>query len=238
LPGLLPDIQLPLGWVDFVGNARVALDLDTAPGSSHTFAAAIGTTDPVTPAGFSAITIFDDATPRSASASQIAQPYNAVQWGADSSTLFSADGEDTGWILYSFSVNATGLAETNLYRNVFQSFFAHIHYDSSSGLVYGDEGSAVNPASGVPVGTFGASGLVAVDGSLNRAWTTPQQPFAGTSGDLIISSFNLTSYAPIATLTIPNVQGRVIQLIRWGTNGLAFNTEAGLIYLVSGTFVQ
>lgn len=53
-----------------------------------------------------------------------------------------------------------------------------------------------------------------------------------------VQSFNLTTRAAIASITIPSVTGNPQRLIRWGQNGLAFNTDGGLIYLIGGNFVH
>jgi len=55
---------------------------------------------------------------------------------------------------------------------------------------------------------------------------------------MVIYSFNLTTFAPIGSILIPNVSGIPFRLIRWGQNGLAFNTDAGEIVLVGGNFVH
>jgi hypothetical protein len=51
-----------------------------------------------------------------------------------------------------------------------------------------------------------------------------------------IESFDLTNYTRIGSITIPNVTGTPLRLIRWGQNGLAFNTGgpgvSGQVYLI------
>ncbi len=236
LPSLKPDVQMPLGWLTFLGGPFVPLDLTVAPGQSGTVAVAFGTLDPVTPAGHGGISIFDDGFPRPVTASQ-PNNYATIQWGATASTLYSADGETTAFRLSVLSADANGLTLDNSYDKVFASFFRRIHFSAATGRVYGDEGSVVDPTNGAVVGSLGAAGLVTIDATLNKAWAIPQMPFSGNA-DLQIRAMNLTTFALIGTLTIPNVQGRPIRLVRWGSNGLAFNTEAGQIYIVSGTFVH
>ena len=41
-----------------------------------------------------------------------------------------------------------------------------------------------------------------------------------------VQSFNLTTRAAIASITLSNVTGNPLRLIRWGQNGLAFNTDS------------
>jgi hypothetical protein len=53
-----------------------------------------------------------------------------------------------------------------------------------------------------------------------------------------LQSFNLTTLALVDSTTIGNVNGSIGRLVRWGQNGLAFNTSGGQIFLVAGTFVR
>jgi hypothetical protein len=39
-------------------------------------------------------------------------------------------------------------------------------------------------------------------------------------------------------MTIRNVTGNPLRLVRWAQNGLAFNTDGGQIYLIGGNFVH
>jgi hypothetical protein len=71
------------------------------------------------------------------------------------------------------------------------------------------------------------------DSALNTAFFV-----SSTGGVATIQSFNLTTRAPIDTITIPNVMGDPTRLIRWGQNGLAFLTDAGQIFLVGGNFIH
>lgn len=238
LPALTPKLQIPLGWRALSGGARVALDLAVAPGSPNTLAAAIGSTDPVSPGAGGELTIFDGATPRSNSAIPTIESFDSVQWGANASTVISADGEDTALSLYTFNADSSGLSNEKIYGGAFQTFFNRIHYDGATGLIYGDDGSVVDPGTGIRVGSFPPSGRVAVDGALKKAWVIPNQPFGATLGDLVITACDLTTRSSVGTLTIPNVQGNVLRIIRWGTNGLAFATDLGFVYVVSGNFVQ
>ena len=63
--------------------------------------------------------------------------------------------------------------------------------------------------------------------------------FANSNGSVMtIQSFNLTTHALVDTVTIPNVLGFPLRLIRWGQNGLAFITTDGNLYTVGGNFVH
>ena len=61
--------------------------------------------------------------------------------------------------------------------------------------------------------------------------------FAGQSG-VEIQVFDLTHFTSITSVALPNVLGSPGRFIRWGHNGLAFVTDAGFVYLLSGSFVS
>jgi hypothetical protein len=51
-------------------------------------------------------------------------------------------------------------------------------------------------------------------------------------------TFNLTQFTPVTKLVLYPVTEGVIHLIRWGTNGLAFNTDGAHVYVYQGPLVQ
>ncbi len=71
------------------------------------------------------------------------------------------------------------------------------------------------------------------DSSLDRAFFVSQSSSSAT-----IQAFDLEKFNVIGSITIPNVSGFPLRLIRWGNNGLAFNTYQGPVYLIGGSFVH
>ncbi len=57
------------------------------------------------------------------------------------------------------------------------------------------------------------------DSTLNRAF------FVSSSGT--IQSFNQNEFSLTGSITIPGVSASPLRIIRWGNNGLAFNTNGG-----------
>lgn len=56
------------------------------------------------------------------------------------------------------------------------------------------------------------------------------------SNNYTIASFDITHLTPVGTLNIQNVSGTPIHFIRWGTQGLAFATDAA-VYVIDNSFV-
>jgi IPT/TIG domain-containing protein len=234
LPGLVPDINYPLGSDPYLGP-YFALDLQVAPGAPRTTAVSLGNTKVTTPA-VGGITIFDDATPRATKAPGGFQLYSSIQWGSDAGTLFASNTESTGFDFYTLTVNSSGVTLNQDFPSRFTSFGYGIHFDPASKLIYSDEGHVLDPSAGLPVGNFNATGVITVDAMLNTA-------FFGVSPSSVatIQSFDITHFTPINTATIPSVTGTQSHLIRWGQNGLAFINKtfsgASQVILLGGDFV-
>jgi hypothetical protein len=157
-----------------------------------------------------------------------------LQWGSNATALFAANYEDSAFDFYTLSVNASGVAQAKDYAGTFGSFTNRIHFDGGSKLIYSNDGKVVDPATGSLVGTFAAVAPMAPDSTINTAFFV----VGGGGSTATIKSFNLTTTALIGSITISNVTGNPVKLIRWGQNGLAFNTDSGQIFLIGGNFVH
>jgi YVTN family beta-propeller protein len=252
LPALTLDFTVSLGADPFFGP-NVALDVGVAPGSPHVWAVSSGNPG-VSPEAQDGVQIYDDATPRGARVGR-SSPHGGfdlllgtIVWGKDSSTLYGANNESTGFDLYVLPITTSGIGTIVDYGSAMPGFNnAHIHYESTTGLVYGDNGNVVDPSNGQAAGVFSYSGPMTTDGALNAAFfvNTPV-----VSNALILASFDLIHYTPLNTFNVPNVTGAPVRLVRWGVNGLAFNaitnnytgsginSKTGQIYIYAGTFVK
>jgi hypothetical protein len=122
---------------------------------------------------------------------------------------------------------------TNDYSSEFSSYNNRIHFDRGTKLIYSDDGHAVNPSTGNPVGHFSAGfGVMVPDSTVNAAF------FLSETSNGTIQSFDLKRFSLNGSITIPNVSGSPVRIIRWGNNGLAFTTSAGPLYLIGGNFVH
>jgi hypothetical protein len=243
LPGLATDISYLLGSAPSGGGLYSALDLQVAPGLPHTTAVTLAVSGS-SPSAQGGITIFDDATARPTIAKGFGAGggggvlYDSLQWGADASTLFAANNEDTGFDLYTLSVDSSGVALSQDFQRVFNSFTNRIHFDAATNAVYADEGHVLDPSSGLPNGNYDLAGLMVPDAALNTSFFIPSSSFG--TGSITIESFDQTHFTPITTITIPGITGTPTRLIRWGQNGLAFITggASGQVILVGGNFIS
>lgn len=238
LPSLGKDINYPLGSDPGQGS-YFALDLQVAPGAPHTSAVTLGLPNSI-PAAIGGIVIYDDATPRPVTVTGFipsGHVYDSLQWGADATALYAANNETSGLDFYTITVSSTGAVLDNDYFGEFTQFGIRIHFDPGTKLIYSDDGLVVDPLTGAQVGNFNASGLMVPDSTVSAAFFIGQTPSQFDTPNFTVESFDITNFTMTGSITIPNVTGNPLRLIRWGQNGLAFNTDAGQVYLIAGTFI-
>lgn len=228
----LPSFGAPLSWTlghapfGSSGGSYFAQSLETAPGAPNTTAASLSQFN-VTAGQLGGITIYDGATPRPVSASSLVpydnDMYYYLCWGADASTLYATEGI-TDYHLFQLSVNSLGVTRTNSFKVNYENFGA-LHFDSKSGHIFDDDGNVENPADGTLITNLGSKGVVAIDSTLNRVYVLGQTK-TQTLGNYTIAVYDMTTYAQVGSITVPNVVGYPYDLERWGSSGLAFSTFA------------
>jgi IPT/TIG domain len=258
----IPGLTSPLTWV--LNNPQIpgpyyAGDLKAAPISPHTTAVALYKAPYDLDNGAVAtggVVIYDDATPRpvisAAYGQQSIDPsvdYNVLALGASDSILASAENDNYDLMpLYVLDVTDSGAAFV-AENPSFSSDGNELHSDFGTGLVYSDNGRVADPATGVLVGSYGASGLFAPDSSLNRVFVLGQTSAQYSSNSYTIQSFDQKAYTLVSSITLNNLVGRPVELIRWGKSGLAvetfdgnadsFGDPGGMLYIVDdSTFVS
>ena len=232
LPSMSPDINYSLGAGPYPFGPYYAGDLRVAPGLPDTTAVARGT--PLTGPGPGGMEIFDNTTQRPTIANE--SSYDSVQWGSDAK-IYAINNAVSSFDFYVLTVNSNGVSLSHDYPNEFSDFYVRLHYDSGTGYCYTDDGYVINPANGQHVGQFQASGYMVPDSTLNSAFFFGQTQSQSGSTSFTIESFNLTTFQPISEITIDNVRGYPLQFIRWGASGLAFNDDAGFVYVINSSFV-
>jgi hypothetical protein len=167
--------------------------------------------------------------------------FDTVQWGSDASTLLAATNSISGFDFFTLAVTPAGVTLGHDFPNTLTSSARRIHFDPSKSLVYADNGQIIDPATGIVTGrfitpSFSDATLMVTDAAANRAYFLTQSSF--NTSTVTLQSFNLATLALVDSTTINNVNGNIGRLVRWGQNGLAFNTSGGQVFLVAGTFVH
>ena len=206
------------------------------------------TGSPLTDTG--GLQIFDDATARPTSlpgaytgGSSIS--ISSIQWNSTATQIYASAGDGYlftgGSNLYALNVNSSGVQMGQTYTGN----YADLHYDAVTGDVYSDSGQAFDPTTGSQVGTFGISGIMVPDGTLGYAYFLYQPTSQSGSNTYTLAAYDLTHFTLAGSVTINNVVGTPVKIIRWGTNGLAVLTQneinsqypGAAVYLISGSFV-
>ncbi len=116
-----------------------------------------------------------------------------------------------------------------------------------TGYVYSDGGEVTDPKDGTRVGNFAASGLMVPDSQLDRAFFLGQTPDQNLTDAYTLQIFDLTKFTLLDSIVIQVVIGSPVQMVRWGTSGIALTTEssdfsnphaAGMTYILSGTAIS
>jgi hypothetical protein len=248
----LPDLNLSyhysLGWNEDEGwqfgfGMFVPMELRVAPGQPHTLALQMASIDllfgPVSPTQRGGVRILDDSTARPVEILNWPNggAHESIQWGATPSTLYASDNESSSgtdaflWM----SVDAAGVqpASSALFP---AAPYIGIHYDSTTNRVYTDNGLILDSTTGAQLGAFGSfnSAVVAVDGTVNKAFYL----VPGSAGGVSIDAYDLKTFALVGSLDLPDVAAFPSRMVRWGSNGLAFNSGDGEIWIISGAFVK
>jgi hypothetical protein len=240
LPQLRPDISIPVG-----PSPDFPWDIEVAPAAPHTIAVSIGNPNILdNPA--EGVSIFDDVTPRTNTLSGI-NFYSSLQWGSGVTALYADNSATTSFDFFILSVNSAGVTLAQDYPNVFASFGApygnNIHYEQATNLVYSDDRHIVNPSTGASTGMFispndpVSTNRMVPDAKLNVAFFLVETNcvFDGIGSCFSIESYDLTTFKYLNSLTMSEIQGQPINMVRWGSSGLAFNTDTGQVYLVDIT---
>ncbi len=238
LPGLNSLLTWPLIHPDGEGPF-FAGDLKAAPDSPPTAAVTLFV-DSSSPVAEGGVVIFDDNVARPDFAPgwvETGNPgalYDTLAWSNSNSTLAAAENEGDPTMLqpfYTLNVSTSGV----VYGASFQAFNAsgaEIHSDFGTGLIYSDDGMVASPFDGTIKGSYGASGLVTPDSSTQRVYILGQTAAQEGSYNYTLQSFNESTFAPVATITLPTLTGIPFRMLRWGSSGLAvlvFNSAANIV---------
>jgi hypothetical protein len=211
-------------------NNQHPADMAVVPGSPQALATTGG-----------AVTIYDNGVARPNSSNGNAYAITSIAFGS-SSTLYGYDSVSSGFELAKFAVDGNGVSGATIASNLIYGFTPGIKF--SNGLLYSASGRVVDPEAKIIKGTFQTnspfSSTFTIDSALNRVF------FISSNGaSAILTAFDSNTFLPIGSVTIGGVTGNPVRLVRWGTNGLAFNTansfgdtSSSKLYLLQSALVS
>jgi hypothetical protein len=103
----------------------------------------------------------------------------------------------------------------------------------SGSRVFTAGGRVFDPETSTLIGTVAYPGLVAPDSGDARAFY-----LTGSGAAYTLACMDFTNLQLVSTLIISNVVGTPTSLVRWGTDGLAFRTTGGQLFLVRTTLAD
>jgi len=175
------------------------------------------------------VSIYDDAVQRP---NITTNGGSYLAFGVDASTLYGAGGSSIFAIM---AVNNTGIASTT--TTSAGSYSNDLRVDN--GLAYLTSGQVLNASTGALVGTFAATGPVAPDSTIGRAYILNSGSQFGSSPNQI-TAFDIATMVPVGSIPVAGVNtgsGAASSLVRWGQDGLAFRT-ATQVYVLRSMLVR
>jgi hypothetical protein len=236
LPNLTSELTISLGQGTF--GTYYAQDLQVAPQAPHTIAVSLKEHGI---SGSAGVLIFDDNTQRPNTIPDFNYSVNSIQWGADASILYGANGENTGFNYYIMNVDANGLTLAHDYPGTFSDFVNDIHFEATTSTIYSDAGTVITAGTGAGLGIFSAKGRMIPDPSQQLAFFC-EENLSDNKYDL--QSFNLSQFTPVGAVKVrPAISpyglvSRPKRIFRWGHNGLLFGGGGIPIHIVTGPFVR
>ncbi len=181
-------------------------DIDVMPGSPSTVAIA----------GFTnGAGVFDNGIKRpGGSVSGLAYSINTIAFSSDPNIFYGYDNYSSGHDLIKFTA-AESVTGVRLPSGLIGG---SVHIKYHNGLLYSSGGTVADPVTERLLGRFqGGGSSFTIDAATNRIFFV--------SGDQI-TAYDLATYVPIGSITIPLAGANPTSLTRWGTNGLAFRTAS------------
>ena len=218
-----PGLQFPI--------SSQPIDMEVVPGSPQSIAVSRG--------GGSGVVIFDDAVQRPNIGSGFL--IGPVEFGATPSVLYGYQSGSSGFDLVKYIIDASGATNVSSTGGLIIGFNDTLKF--SNGFLYSGSGRVADPEAKILKGTFqnlGSPNTVAVDEANNRAFYV-----SGSGPNVVLNAYDTNTFLHVGSFVIPGANGIPVNLVRWGVNGLAFNTvpsffggTASAIYLLQTELVN
>ena len=216
----------------FSTSTEPPLDMEVVPGSAQSLA--------ITRSDIRGVAIYDNGVqrPNTGSPHDFVGPIEF----AGPSVLYGYNSLSTGFDLTKYLVDANGVTSSTSMRSLLIGFTDGM--ELSNGLLYSGSGRVADPEAGTLVGTFrldqNPTGI-AVDAANHRVFYV-----SSNSQSLVVEAFDSNTFLPVGSASIPGdfIFTIPFDLVRWGSNGLAFTTrnlfgtEPGQIYLLQTELVS
>jgi hypothetical protein len=214
LPGLTPGLQFSIG-------PFTVEELHVMPGAPSTVA--VSRRNASSSPSNVGLFIYDDGVARGLSGSEHTGS-NTFGWTADGTGMFGYNFETTEFGLRKISVGPEGAREVWVRGGLIDGFYTRIQVAGDQ--IYGGDGSVVDGDLRERIGSCSMSGYLTVDRDLGRAfyWS------GNTISVCDLGTYQSMGELDVAVTDAPHPSERR-NLVRWGTDGLAFSTGT-TVYIV------
>lgn len=199
------DLKFPTGY----GNVN---DMAVLPNNPHAVVATVHTT----------LIVYDDGVQRSNGVGPT--EYNQPYFLALTSPTNCYQTYPTGF--RRIGIDASGATLLTDTRDTVVTYSDwEIKY--GAGRLFTPGGRVFDPVAGTNITTVPYSGLVAPDETDSKVFY-----LAGSGSVWTLYALDITNLQVNGSVTITNVSGSPTRLIRWGTDGLAFRTTGGQVFII------
>ncbi len=199
--------DLSVGPVIAVGEALYPRDIQVMPGQPRTVAVPLHSTGSTAQSG---VAIFDDGVSRGERSDRL-QRNGQILFGSDPDRLFGFDGSR----FHRYEIDSEGIRHVDQFSDLFSSG----HASFINGWIVGFGGEIVDPYDMEIIAFLKTPGPVAVDPESGRL-------FQASRGDgSWLDVYETDTFTRIERLPRPTHWGLPVQLVRWGSMGLALRTN-------------
>lgn len=169
-------------------------------------------------------------------------PGHRIVFGANASTAY---GVNFHGFFSKYSIDGNGISVVKTTNPRDPILFSPTDIEFGGGFIYATTGQKIDPEVPKEVGTFSGPAPgdliygVVPDTQADRLYVLSASPTCNTcTFTASIQAFDLATLAPIGTIQIPGCRGTTLKrLVRWGSNGLAFNTNANQLFVLRTSLV-
>lgn len=153
---------------------------------------------------------------------------NRIAFSASANVLYGYNNETTEFGLRAIAITSSGAEQISVASDVIRGFGRDIEF--AGGVIYATSGAAVDADSLTLLGTYGASGSLAVDADRGFVYF-----LQGSS----LSTFNRATFVKLETESFSGISGSPNSLIQTGANRFAFRAgNSSQVVLVGSAATQ
>lgn len=236
LPNPTVDLTVPLGGDAFLGP-YYAEDIAVLPGMAATFAVSrkyIGLSP-----RHAGVAIYDGAVQRS-NVTPTHTGSNVIEFSPSGDTVYGYNNEQSSYGFFRMAVDASGVSVIDV-QNTFSTGGAliegfNVDIRFNGGRIYATNGRVIDPVNRTILGTFVLPSAFGNSVAPDTAAPTGRVYFLANSSGWTVRAYSQTSAEPpAAIMSVPGAGATdsASSLVRWGSNGLAFRTSGGKVFVIN-----